>query len=199
MRRWAFNLLAALSLLLLVVVSAAWVRSYRALDQLYGQVWGKSFDIRSYGGACTITSSTLYRTRPGVDPRTTVDQAARPFDLLRKDEPPEFPRNYIARQRWPLGDTDRWQRRPKMFPRPEGRRWLAYARQGPGLYSSVWYIAVPYWLPHLAFALPPSLAAARAVRRYRSARNGRCVACGYDLRATPGGCPECGTPTMARR
>jgi hypothetical protein len=51
-------------------------------------------------------------------------------------------------------------------------------------------------LPHWFVALPAAVLGAWRVRRHWSSGivPGLCHACGYDLRATPGRCPECGTP-----
>jgi len=53
--------------------------------------------------------------------------------------------------------------------------------------------AAPHWVPMVAFALPPLLWLRRTRRLRRSRVRGRCAQCGYDLRATPDRCPECGT------
>ena len=51
---------------------------------------------------------------------------------------------------------------------------------------------VPHWAL-LAALMPPPLAwLAAAARSRRWARAGRCAGCGYDLRESPGRCPECG-------
>jgi hypothetical protein len=52
---------------------------------------------------------------------------------------------------------------------------------------------VPSWLLILIFGIPPA-ARIYAWRRHRRrlARTGHCSHCGYDMRATPNRCPECG-------
>ena len=53
-------------------------------------------------------------------------------------------------------------------------------------------IAIPYWSIALTGAALPAIVLRRRLGARRQ-RSGTCAACGYDLRATPGRCPECGT------
>ena len=56
----------------------------------------------------------------------------------------------------------------------------------------------PAWALALLLAAPPALIVRRWLKRRRDARRGLCLRCGYDLRATPGRCPECGADALAR-
>ena len=55
------------------------------------------------------------------------------------------------------------------------------------------YIWFPHWLLTLTASSLPVIWLLRWRRCRRAARLGLCPACGYDLRATPERCPECGT------
>src|SRR5581483_7949284 len=76
-------------------------------------------------------------------------------------------------------------------------KWIAFehyhsavGRSGSTADSSVFVI-------HSLLVFLPSLGVlalwTRGWLRRRSIRTGHCRACGYDIRATPGRCPECGT------
>ena len=52
-------------------------------------------------------------------------------------------------------------------------------------------VTVPHWSLAVALAVAPAIAVYCRVRRGRRTP-GLCSACGYDLRATPRRCPECG-------
>ena len=62
---------------------------------------------------------------------------------------------------------------------------------------SIWRIDLPAWTIVLALGVPPFLRVVFVVRylvrKRRMIRGHCCPACGYDLRATPDRCPECGT------
>ena len=59
------------------------------------------------------------------------------------------------------------------------------------------FFAVPYWSLFLLTAALPALFLVLWRRGRRRSRVGLCPTCGYDLRATPERCPECGTQAAA--
>ena len=61
----------------------------------------------------------------------------------------------------------------------------------------VW--AAPAWLLTVILAVLPAAWGLGAYRRRRRKRMGLCSVCGYDLRASPDRCPECGTVVRAGR
>jgi len=76
----------------------------------------------------------------------------------------------------------------------QSRHWFkptVWSYDGPGAIGCT--IRIPHWLLALAFLLPPFWWMTER-RRQRRWRLGLCQKCGYDLRASPERCPECGTP-----
>jgi hypothetical protein len=68
-----------------------------------------------------------------------------------------------------------------------------FSGHGPAT-TSRWLVAVPHWSLALLLAFP----GLRLLRRCSVRRHsGLCIRCGYDLRATPERCPECGTAVPA--
>ena len=81
---------------------------------------------------------------------------------------------------------------------------LGHVRRSTGRFevdSPVPFLVAPsHWLAAMIFGIPPVawLVASRRRRKRDRSALGLCPACGYDLRATPGQCPECGTLPAAK-
>jgi hypothetical protein len=68
----------------------------------------------------------------------------------------------------------------------------------PGNYSRVVIVGVPYWAIALVSVILPTIKFRRWGRARRHRRTGACPVCGYDLRATPDRCPECGHIALSK-
>lgn len=79
--------------------------------------------------------------------------------------------------------------------------WGKQASGNPATKSSSLVVirVVPLWLIALVLGLPAMVVVGQRRARRRRSQHGRCPTCGYDLRATPQRCPECGTiPSSAK-
>jgi hypothetical protein len=64
--------------------------------------------------------------------------------------------------------------------------------------TDCWFLLVPLWPVLLVGSLWSGMLLVRGIRHERRRMQNRCTTCGYDLRASPGRCPECGTPRAER-
>ena len=185
MKRCLFTILSALSLLLCVAVVVLWVRSYAVGESITWYRFNRLVTGR-YTAAIghPAASDSEYRvgssdgfitfSQRRVDSYTTFDEDVTPPPITYRREPTSLVRathfgiDYHA-------SRDRLERRQQM----SRRRFV-----------------IAYWLLTLATLPLPLLwgvfaIAARRRKRIRM-RSKSCPSCGYDLRATPDRCPECG-------
>ncbi|HEY7091080.1 MAG TPA: hypothetical protein VH518_23485 [Tepidisphaeraceae bacterium] len=170
MRHHLFTLLSAVSLLLCVATVGLWVRSYWAVDLL--QRWEVKSDHFNEGIYLWSKRGTFGLRRDAI----TYDA-------------PIGPHHSAEGWRWNSGSS----------PNHEGP-WHGFGYQrtespmGANASLRMTTISIPIWLPTLFLAAWPSWWLLREWRRRAALRaEGCCKNCGYDLRATPERCPECGT------
>ena len=73
-----------------------------------------------------------------------------------------------------------------------GRAYWQVLSSSPELKMLLLHVPITYFA--VVFAIYPTLAFIRGpLRHHRRRKRGLCVTCGYDLRGSPGRCPECGT------
>ena len=194
-----FTILSALSLLLFVAVVGLWVRSYFVHDfvAVHGEYVGPSTGPGEFesGWHRTTWDSTRGRVRFSSSHRQDGWRIAGKTGEV----PPLPPRKVTHTRITPhLQDNYKW-----VTTGPEGawnrrgffawRREVLAARTGDAVRTRYAVYGTPYWAPALVLGICPVWWTIwRARRRRRCVAAGLCPSCGYDLRATPGRCPECG-------
>lgn len=85
----------------------------------------------------------------------------------------------------------RFSTKPTQYPASYRYLQLRFSRD---LYG--WSFCLPLWLPLLFTLAYPAWRAGEQARKRRTSIDGVCPRCGYDLRASPDRCPECGGTTV---
>ena len=168
MTRRLLNLLTGLSLLLCVAVCVLWVRSY-ATSQFLG--WSNP---SCFVGALSMRGLVRleYGTYPGDDQGWSHVAYPSPPNGLWQEA--------LARDRrgGPL----------KAIGVAAAR--VDYQADGSRVRRALY---LPHWLLAGTTLAAPLWSLFRTMRSRRRRGTGVCRSCGYDLRATPERCPECGT------
>jgi hypothetical protein len=187
MRRLArhlFTLFAAASLLLFAAVCALWIRSYSLSDQVTSRRPDGQRSLRTNQGYLVLNL-------------LLADHSNQPASYFGLSYQHDIPQPASTALLWPLF----------IYPDP-GAKVVHWERGGFVWYcrrrsDGVRYVTAvaPFWGLAFLAAAPPlgwmALLFRSRARRRRQKRSGLCPACGYDLRATPDVCPECGTRTFA--
>ncbi len=200
-RTWLFDGAAGASLVLCTVAIGLWVRSEFVHDS-----YGYTINLAGSPPTMWVQYRTGLSTWQG-EVWFVREAVGNNFDL-------EVYRKYWASRglhfdpvgvgRWAYGDLIGG---GQNVPADTFIEWLGFRaahRQTPnnnGQWYRVQRYAVPFWAIVTMFAILPVQRFAIALRRalirllWRSVRiePGHCRHCGYDLRATPDRCPECGT------
>jgi hypothetical protein len=174
MARLLVNLLAALSLAVCLFALAVWAR---------GVTWGGGFEVRVNGTAYQLgwpVGRILFSRAPaaGPDPPGGYQLVGHPRVDLD-----------LSYRRWNA-------------PRSPAVEYHSFAGFGWLRDGGTRAVFLPAWFAAAAAVALPSWWFPRQRRRRRTVarlRRGLCVHCGYDLRASPGRCPECGSAAPPRQ
>lgn len=188
MLRRTFALLSVLSLALMLAtgffaVAGAWTNSARITFSRRHIVGGHIKWYREYelavgkGMAFIVEDEELTDDDPNFADALDFLSSKPRMEMVLTDEPD-------SGSHYELYRASQWQ-----------CNW-AFLTEIRGAYSDGFVmhgVLFPSVVPVIAFGVAPALWIISRIRTYRRNRAGRCSVCGYDLRATPHQCPECGT------
>ena len=183
--RWAFNILAPVSLMLCVAACILWARSHKLYDSLDAAPQGKRlYLIHSHCGQLWFEARTYTEDVVARGPRWQTSDRSPP--LLEVLEPGDYAYDY-----WGFALADSERSAPPPGPRLPYIDVLIYPTAWP--LPTVKALAIPHWALALCLAAMPTWAILRVYWSNKRRRSGLCSVCSYDLRATPDRCPECGS------
>jgi hypothetical protein len=186
MRRWVFRIVSALSLVLCVATVVLWVRSYTTGIEL--GVENEAEVPPSNDGLFPINLDRrfYYLAADNRGISYTVDHE------LSSGRAQGW-RAFVANLQGGRADSG---------PPDVGCFGFGYRSRDKERFSSFecsfreW--TLPYWALTLLLAFLPTLAIRSGLRKRHRRPSGHCPSCGYDLRATPDRCPECGVVPATR-
>ncbi|MGA2443731.1 MAG: hypothetical protein ABSH08_22480 [Tepidisphaeraceae bacterium] len=174
-RRWLFNGIAAISLLLCVAMAGMWARSYWRAD-FYGFTSSNSVNGR-------LILGQTWQTRARVKLSFVWDTVDNAWEM-----PSYLGHREIPSLRGGMGYRD------NTFLERRGFRFWFFHGTGSALHQKSAMgtgCTFPHWFGVLLLLALPTRWTFLNRRNLRE--SGTCKHCGYDLRATPDRCPECGT------
>ncbi|HEV8605481.1 MAG TPA: hypothetical protein VGQ99_08960 [Tepidisphaeraceae bacterium] len=190
--------LTILSALLCLATAFLWIRGHYARDGIWYSTDSMRYSLHSYRGrifAWTLSVapnptamvwSTPLKMGTGFQLDSVADSWYAPYigpskGINLETDFLEVPSAWGGVDKKWLGF--RYVRNDAWYPRAQLQMGYPTARSRA--------IFVPHWAVVLLTAILPAIALLRFVRN--RGKIGQCRTCGYDLRATPGRCPECGT------
>src|SRR5665213_547726 len=190
MFRRSLPFISAVSLLLCVALSVLWVRSYRMEDGL--------FFYRTHWSSRPAGESNTWYTRDTSSAGIFWDRGILLVAHLREMKA-SLDVDTVASDRRSNPEGNRL----RLWHRPAQGRWRGI-RAGHGFIIVVLsggqprrrvYVSIPFWAAFALTLIFPAISLRRWIGwllRRRAPAAGLCMRCGYDLRATPDRCPECG-------
>lgn len=176
--RFILNAATLISLLLFVAAVAIWVRSAFRSDVAGWAGWRDERAGVWHGWGVISRSGTLQAYY-----FTGTLYIVNPTDLHGGGLAPELPRSFHR-----ISSADSGPGGVRRF------RWETFRLPVGARFADLYAVAAPPGVLAAVFGLLPLVrGSVVARRRWRARRlSGVCRGCGYDLRATPARCPECG-------